>query len=288
VDRTLDVLLNIVGKTRTQCQEAVTDLKALTSLNLNNQNITDIAPIVELKGLLELKLNGNQIDDLSVVNQLTNLERFEMTHANLDSIEFLKNLMKLKVLNLDNNKISNIAVLSDKTHLERLFLVDNSISDISQLNLLSNLISFDISSQQVGLVNVDTIKYFVNLKRLNISANPIISLAFLDPLLSLERLTSNNTRIANLPPAFLKLKQLKYLDLSYSKITSLDNLKELSSLLNLNLAYNCITKVEPLAGLTTIQELDLSQNNIDDFSALSSLINAVIQQGQQRDKDYCH
>ena len=82
------------------------DLESLTSLDLEDNNISDISPLTGLTNLEELGLDGNEISDISPLSGLTNLE----------------------MLGLDGNEISDISPLSGLTNLEELWLDRNPLS----------------------------------------------------------------------------------------------------------------------------------------------------------------
>ena len=80
-------------------------------LVLDENQISDIAPLVNLTNLTALLLADNQIDDITPLSKLINLT----------------------ALVLDDNQIDDITPLSYLTNLTFLWLRDNRISDIAPL-----------------------------------------------------------------------------------------------------------------------------------------------------------
>lgn len=93
----------------------ISDLKSLElekfenleSLNLANNQISDISSLSKLTTLRKLILNSNQIKDLSPISNLTNLNSLYLENNQIQEIEYntLKNLEKLRRLDLRNNQL---------------------------------------------------------------------------------------------------------------------------------------------------------------------------------------
>ncbi|MBP6659221.1 MAG: leucine-rich repeat domain-containing protein [Chitinophagales bacterium] len=83
---------------------------------------------------------------------------------------------------------------------------------------------------------------------------------------------TNNWAISDL--SFLQtLPQLTHLNLSFNKITQLENLDKLPNLQQLNLSFNKITQLENLDKLPNLQKLDISGNKITQLKNLDKLPN---------------
>ncbi len=86
-------------------------LQNLQSLNLSENQVSDIGALEDLTGLTKLNLSSNQIKDISV----------------------LKKLKNLTILNLFSNELQDISALKGLSRLERLILSYNEIEDLSPL-----------------------------------------------------------------------------------------------------------------------------------------------------------
>ena len=87
----------------------------------------------DLQSLTSLDLADNNISDISVLSGLSNLEWLDLSGNNIIYISPLFGLTKLETLDLTTNNISDISALSGLSNLEWLSLHGNNISDISTL-----------------------------------------------------------------------------------------------------------------------------------------------------------
>ncbi|MEG4360589.1 leucine-rich repeat domain-containing protein, partial [Microcoleus sp. C2C6] len=112
-------------------------LTNLTTLNLNNNQITDISFLGSLTNLTTLNLNNNQITDISFLGLLTNLTTLYLNFNQITDISALRKLTNLTTLDLNFNQITDISALRKLTNLTKLDLYDNQITDIRVLGLLA-------------------------------------------------------------------------------------------------------------------------------------------------------
>ncbi|MEG3959645.1 leucine-rich repeat domain-containing protein, partial [Microcoleus sp. herbarium2] len=103
-------------------------LTNLTTLDLYNNQITDISFLGSLTHLTELDLYNNQITDISFLGLLTNLTELDLFDNQITDISFLGSLTNLIILNLGCNQITDISALRKLTHLKKLELFDNQIT----------------------------------------------------------------------------------------------------------------------------------------------------------------
>ena len=124
--RTVEVLLKEAGTT--ECDAAARELSSLTTLDLDNNQISDIKPLESLTNLIVLSLENNKISDIKPLAYLT----------------------KLTVLNLGDNKISDIKPLASLTNLTWLELDKNQIRDIKPLKSLTKLIELGLRGNPIA------------------------------------------------------------------------------------------------------------------------------------------
>ena len=123
-------------------------IKTLTYLCLNNDNIESITGIKNLTKLKTLELNSNKIKDISEIFQIKSLTDLCLKYDNIESITGIKNLTNLKILVLNNNKIKDISELVYLKNITELSLDNNKIEDISMLNL-NQYTTFSIKKQVI-------------------------------------------------------------------------------------------------------------------------------------------
>ena len=123
-------------------------LSTLTNLNLQNNSITDIAPLEDLTTLTWLYLNNTSISDISALENLTFLTGLWLNNTSISDISALENLTSVALLNLSGASISDISALENLTSLLWLLLEGNPISDYGPLRRLMRanwLVSIDIN-----------------------------------------------------------------------------------------------------------------------------------------------
>ena len=125
----------------------------LEKLDLNENEISDLSPIVKLNKLTKLSLIRNRISNLQPLSELTNLEYLDLYANKIVDISPLAKLTNLKHLDLHNNNdqtgdpvhptisggIKDISVVKNLTKLEMLSLGSNNITDITPIKNLTNI-----------------------------------------------------------------------------------------------------------------------------------------------------
>ncbi|MBU2927872.1 fibronectin type III domain-containing protein [Winogradskyella psychrotolerans] len=135
------------------------DAIGITSLDVSDENISDLTGIAYFTDLLNLFAVNNTIATIDV-SQNTALTGLVLTQNNLTSID-VSNNSNLQTLILSDNEITSID-LSNHTSLSKLYLHSNSLSEIdtSVLPALSEFVIFqnDLSeldlSQNLALIQV--------------------------------------------------------------------------------------------------------------------------------------
>ncbi|WP_235006997.1 leucine-rich repeat domain-containing protein, partial [Listeria monocytogenes] len=114
------------------------DLPALTSLYLSDNQISDISSLSGLTSLTSLYLSDNQISDISSLSGLTSLTSLYLSDNQISDISSLEGLLDAQdgfaslLLHLENNKISDLSVVVGKNLILTEFcLAGNQISDLS-------------------------------------------------------------------------------------------------------------------------------------------------------------
>ena len=174
------------------------EMSALTRLEAQNANISDLTGLQFATNLTYLWLTGTPITDLSALCDLTNLTDLVLFGNAISDISTLSNLTNLRHLNLSRNSITEVSALSNLTSLKYLWLKDNSIKDISALSGLTNLIRLDISNTSVSDLSV--LSNLTNLIHLILNDNCITEVSALSNLPNLTQLTLNDNRISDFSP----------------------------------------------------------------------------------------
>ncbi|MGC9273220.1 InlB B-repeat-containing protein [Listeria ivanovii] len=130
--------------------EGVQYLSSLTSIYLNDNQISDISELADLTNLNWLVLWGNQISDIGPLANLTNIGRLYLSDNQISDISPLANLTNIIWLEANNNNLSDISVLANLTKLERIYLNNNELSDLSALKNLTSLTNIEVTDNQIS------------------------------------------------------------------------------------------------------------------------------------------
>lgn len=127
------VLLEFVPE-RLSCLEKRAHLRALTSVNMWNRNLTELTFVEELHSARELVLGGNDITDISAISDLTALVELDFQAADLIDLSPLSNKSNLVELNLGGNyrikqfdALAPLVTFSAASGLEDLFFHDDIV-----------------------------------------------------------------------------------------------------------------------------------------------------------------
>jgi Leucine-rich repeat (LRR) protein len=240
----------------------------LTKLNLLENQVSDVSPLMGLTNLVELVLYGNQITDISPISGLRKLAKLDVRLNQISDISFISGIRNLTQLSLSHNQISDISPLSGLTSLRELDVGYNQISDISPLSDLTSLTYLYLANNQIS--DVSTLSVLTNLTDLYLFWNRISDISVLSGLTNLTVLKISGNQINDISP-LSSMTNITILDIARNQIS---DISALSGMVNMTVAWlgsNQITDVDPLAGLTMLTRLDLSSNQITDISPLSGL-----------------
>lgn len=162
INHTVRVLRSTSGTSNISCEEAHNQLVFKKSLDLRNQNLSNLAPIAKFTNLSVLALQSNKINDISFLEGLYKLTRLDLTSNKISDLNPLKNLGFLQDLYLSFNEISDLTPLAGMESLTSLYLSKNKITEIDGLVSLSanldgglkNLKTLDMSDN-CGIVDIN-------------------------------------------------------------------------------------------------------------------------------------
>ena len=244
---------------------------SLTSLNLNdNQKISDIKPITQLPNLEKLYLKSNEITDITLISSLTKLKSLGLGSNKISNMEPLRTLINITWLNLSDNKISDITSLQTLTNITYLALNENKISDITPISSLTNLEKLYLYNNEI--TDITPLSSLTKLKTLGLGENEISNISPLQTLTNITYLALNENKISDITP-ISSLTNLEKLYLYNNEITDISPLQTLTNITLLSAYANKINDITPLASLTNLETLYLNNNEISDITPLASLTN---------------
>lgn len=232
--------------------EDLAHMAYLESLTLTGRNMSNLNDLSELSHLKSLTLSGCRfsIDSLRVIASLPALQELNLSDCGLSTLAGLEQAQRLTILDVSNNTIRNLEPLASLSGLTELYLQNNN-----------------------AIVDLSIVGELTKLEKLDVSYNPLTSIA---PLSGCVKLTSLNASHAQLTDASTaaSLPILSELMLDYNQLSDISGLAACSNLTTLTLSNNSITDISPLSELTKLEQLDFSYNKvttIPEFSEKSSI-----------------
>ena len=241
-------------------------LQGLEQLNLSGNQISDLRPLIGLPSLLHLDVSRNAVSDTSAVGSIPTLLTLDLSDNPIGDFSGLRKLEKLQSLRLENTGAGDEALLclQGLHRLERLALERNDgISAEAMAELKAQLRDCRIGYDSlVYTVQLGGVEYRTDITELCIEGTEISELFGLELFENLETVDLGRNRIENLSAfqnAYCREK-IRTLDLSFNRIQDLSPLAALTGLESLDLRSNQITSLRPLLGMTWLKKLDLSGN----------------------------
>ncbi|KAK4468201.1 hypothetical protein MN116_008360 [Schistosoma mekongi] len=258
---------------------------SLEILNLSNNCLTNISPLISCKKLISLDCSKNEIHELPELNELPFLEELNASHNPLMSISGLCGCLSLHYLDLTSCQLpsSSITGLDDN---------DIQLGAIDPFEKYDNL-SFYSNRQHLCLNNIQpTFLGIPHLRVLNLSYNPNIFHAINIQLTSNEWFIIQNVltkKYSTFNQDYNKYSmfnesinknslneynglgllpyKIEYLNLQACNIQLINGLTHMKCLHTLNLSHNQIVDyqtLKPLKLLLNLQNLNLKNNPICD------------------------
>ena len=260
-------------------------LTQLTELDLSDNQVVDISSLSGLTQLTTLSLFNNEVVDIRTLSNLTQLTTLHLGFNDIVEISPLAGLTQLTQLILDNHNhnIVDISPLSDLTELTFLSLNWNEVVDISPLSGLTELTFLGLLENEIE--DVSALEGLINLENLSLEGNPISDFA------PLRRLKAKNPDVAIdidisvvatvvseetwMPDANLREAVREALDLVPGDVLTKEAMQGLTKL-DASLPWDApaSVKVSDLTGLehaTQLTSLGLGSNEVVDISVLSGL-----------------
>lgn len=282
--------LNLVNNDVTDL-EPLRGLQKLGLLELgSNPNLTDLEPLSELPALFYLGLNKSVgVTDLSPLSGLDTLQQLHLGELpGITSMAPLSGLTGLTTLNLSQSGFTDYDSLRSLTGLQRLWLSQMSLTtaDIAFLEDLPQLTDLNLYFNSID--SLAPLAGLTQLTRLDIGTNPVSDLMHIASR-SFEELSVSETLVtetalfdflANLPER-AALRRLSAYGLgltSWGPLTSGD----FAGLQDLLLSANALTSVPDLSGLPALEQLLISNNQLATVQDLENLRDVFIGRTPER------
>ncbi len=255
-------------------------LSELRWINLSQQDIEDIGPILSLRKLERLDLGGTPIpsEELAQLRELDTLRALTLANLPVTDASWLGSLQKLEELHLSGpstNISSVLDALPQLEHLSLLVLRGGAISDedLPRLRGLSNIRQLDLESN--GIESLSGFPALAQLEALSLRDNRLTAVAEMPVMPALSRLDLGANQLESLD-GIEQQTGLTMLLANGSSLSRLPDLSKLDDLYLLNLADNALTGLEGIEGLDSLQRLYLGDNEIDSLDGLRDLPSLVL------------
>ena len=239
--------------------------------------IENLTGVHHFSGVSRMDFSGNNLSDLNgfEFSYFPNLSYLNLYWNYISSAEGLLTAHMPSIIELifgSNNQLLSAKPINTLTTLQKLYFEWMVWVDLNDLPDLINLtdLGFSSMSNQGDPLNIDAIKNYSKLERLDLSFNLVqdySSLAAIDSL-TYVNLMGNNIGDLSLIPI---LNSVTHLDVSNNSINNVSPLANMTQLQDLNLSSNQISDVTPLTALAQLQKLDLSYNWIADAAQFSNM-----------------
>jgi Leucine-rich repeat (LRR) protein len=255
---------------------------------LENNEISDLEPLVGLRSLTFLDLSGNKIGNLAPLSLLTTLTEIDLAGNEISNVRPLSSNLALTALDLAGNQIIDVSPLRFLRLLTTLDLADNQITGagIEPLTGLSVLTRLDLSNNKIE--SIEALSQFAETTEVLLAGNPVFgnaSLTFAEtcvlhrtdatPFGFTIRAMIAQTGAQNCNDAAAALNSNPSLDLSSKMISDVRPVALVANLTSLNLASNAIVDAEPLTSMIGLATLNLSGNSIVRVDGLARLTNVT-------------
>ena len=261
-----DQYLNGASEKSTGTVDTLMDIAKMTNLKelaLNNQRISDIAPLQGLP-LTKLGLAGNQVSNISALAACSNITDLLLTGNPITDIEPLSGLSKLRFLDLADTDVTDITPL-DSHPIFFISLIDTPVQDYTVLTRLPDLNWLRVSDMPPGEAEIcGELHGLVDLTMYRCSVSDLNILQELTELLYLDLLGNQLTDISKIG----NFSKLQGLCIQGNPITELSPLTQLSDLHYINLIDIDEAEYTPLAKLPSLQTVDCSEGQRETISVI--------------------
>lgn len=279
------LILQGLGVRDIQCLRLCTQLKRL---DLSDNEISDLSPLMNLQTLEQLQISGNQVSDLRPLIGMEKLVRVEAARNAVTETTTIGSMTGLVSLDLSDNPIGDFSGLRKLGNLQTLRLEntgigDEDLPDLYELSRLGKL-ALDgnegitdeaMSALRAALpgckitharlvypVELGGLSFRSDETSLSIVGTELSDLGGFEKFDRLEtvKLSQNRIESVSIFQYCYSREYIKSLDLSYNRIRELKGISALRALETLDLSGNQISSLEPLYRMTWLKTLHLDGN----------------------------
>lgn len=189
----------------------------------------------------DINLSGTSVQSIKDLDQLVNITNLNISHTNCESLRPIMSLKNLSTLNVSYCKANILRLPSDNFHkLKKLNLSGTQISDINLLGRYLNISELLVDNTSIG--------NFTSLAKLS----------------KLIRFSGNNSQFNSLRDLWGSKETIEILELYNSNLTSLSLIHHLRNIKYLDVSFTCITSLEMIVHCMTLETLVIKGVTIAD------------------------
>ncbi len=175
------------------------DVLTLSTIKGVEMGIKDLTGLEKCRALASLELAGNEISDVGPLKDLTEIQLLDLAGNQIEDLAALAGIKAIQFLDVSKNRIKSLEPLRGLERLTSFYASENEIADLSPLFALPRMTS--LHAQNNRITGIDGINNLKRLSSLGLSGNQIENLAPLQGLTNLSGfLFLENNRISDLGP----------------------------------------------------------------------------------------
>ncbi|CAL6090351.1 Conserved_hypothetical protein [Hexamita inflata] len=260
----------------------------ITSLIVNNCNITAVDGIEGIKQLKTIELVNNPLTTIKPVFSLINITTLRINNTQISNIAGIEALKQLTSVDLRNNAIILIEQLKQLTNLQQVLIDNNYIQDLENLtnqNWICQQNTPTDANLQAYLTDTNSALTFDAFKA-HITPKKAKSDQLVAPLIQYDNDTRNKYQsAAKFQTLYVEndsiIKDLKFaekldlVDIILSKCVNVKFTRNPSNLLYLSLQDCNIQDLSGLQNFTQLKKLQITNSPLRSLSHISALVNLL-------------
>ena len=138
--------------------EPLTSLRWLERLTINNQGVSDLAPLAYKEFLVELNAQNNPISSLKPIEESVLLELLNIENTQVSDLAPLSKMNNLVTLNASGTSVKSLKPLSGLLKLENLFVNNTNVRSISPVENMPSLKQLKVYNTRVKKRAVESLQ----------------------------------------------------------------------------------------------------------------------------------
>ena len=138
--------------------EPLTSLRWLERLTINNQGVSDLAPLAYKEFLVELNAQNNPISSLKPIEESVLLELLNIENTQVSDLAPLSKMNNLVTLNASGTPVKSLKPLSGLLKLENLFVNNTNVRSISPVENMPSLKQLKVYNTRVKKRAVESLQ----------------------------------------------------------------------------------------------------------------------------------